>query len=244
MNCHHGCIFYILELFYFLIQVFVIFGIGVNLLIVSLGSIERYLLIFNHIFFSQHIILLRQIPLILCIVIPLIFYAIKCDTTFNYNSIGCGLPCSFYILKFLIILKNIIFICLPVLLTILFSCLLIIRIYIQRRKMKRQRQFWKESIQIITQLLPIIILYLIIWLPLSVLFYFSTFGTTVQRTTVTPLINDYFGNFKYLVNLIYPFLALFGQSELRTKILKFFCRSNLHLTQTVAPAIPLANMLY
>ncbi|UJR14880.1 hypothetical protein I4U23_001864 [Adineta vaga] len=201
--------------------------VSVNLLTIALGSVERYLLIFDQRFVSNHLILLRQIPLLLCILSPIIFYSItiygvQCETTYIYSNIGCGLPCFFFISTFAVIFKNIVMICAPVILTIVTSALLLIRVYIQRKKMQRQRNFWKENVKMIIQLLPIIILYLVVWIPLSVLFYFSTFGTQTQKLIVRPLINDYFGNLKYFVNLIYPFLVLLGQTELRNKFKNTF----------------------
>lgn len=217
----------------------------VNLSIIALGSIERYLLIFNHIIFTRNIRFLQRISLISCIIIPSIFYAIciyaiQCETVFNYRVVGCGLPCSFSLSKSITIFKNIVFIILPVIITILISCSLIIRIYIQRKKLKRQRQFWRESIQMFAQLFPIIILYLIIWIPLGVLFYFITFGTIIQRPIASSLINDYFGNLKYLVNLIYPFLVLSSQKKFREKLKKIFGWSNPRINPTVARMLPLA----
>ncbi|CAF0816668.1 unnamed protein product [Adineta steineri] len=222
--------------------------VSINLLIMALTSIDRYLLIFNHIFLSQHTILLRQIPLLLCILFPSIFYiigiyGIPCKNIYNYNTIGCGLPCFFSLSSFAVIFKNIIMICLPVMLTIAMSCVLITRVYIQRKSMKRRRNFWKESIQMIIQLLPILILYLSIWIPLSILFYFSTFGTKKEKNIVMPLINDYFGNLKYLVNLIYPFLVLFGQIELRTKIKTILSNCCRYRRRARAAVVPLTNTI-
>ena len=216
--------------------------VSINLLVIAFSSLERYLLVFHHRFLSNHSILLRQIPLLISILFPTIFYTvgifgIPCQATYNFNAIACGSLCFTALSPIANIFKNIILVCLPVIFTILISILLIIRVYIQRRKMQRQRQFWKESIQMILQLIPIIILYLIIWIPMSILFYFVTFGSISERKIALPLVSDVFGHIKYLVNLVCPFLVLLGQPEIRQKVKRIICCLNPHRRQTIAPAI-------
>jgi hypothetical protein len=87
-----------------------------ELLIVALGSIERYLL--------QFFIIYSYLVIVLFFNKFHYFYVFYFQLVFNAVSIYDG-----------------------------HSSLLSIRIYIQRMKMKRQREFWKENIRMITQLL-------------------------------------------------------------------------------------------
>jgi len=200
--------------------------VSINLLIIAFGSLERYLLVFHSRFLSQHDFLLRKLPLFISILLPMIFYTIgifgiQCQTFYIYTNVGCGAPCFLSTTILVTIFKNIILVCLPVSLTVCMSCLLLIRVYIQRKKMKRQYHIWTNNLQMIIQLFPIIILYSIIWIPMSILFYVATFGSTSEQQIVRPLISDVFGNLKYLVNLIYPFLACFGQREIRMMFIRW-----------------------
>lgn len=208
----------------------------------AIASFEHYLFIFHRIFLSQHIFLLRQLPIVVSILLPAIFYAVSiyvpsCITIFNYTRMGCGLPCFFIINYFAAIFKNIIINSFPVIAIIIFNFLILIRVLIQQKKMKRQRVHWHENIRMISQLLPLAILYLIIWIPMCVMFYFNTFGTDAQRSFANSLINDYFSNLKYLINFFCPFLILMGQSELLKKIKNlFYCRPGQHVA-VVAPIL-------
>jgi hypothetical protein len=209
----------------------------------AIARFEHYLFIFHRVFLTQHTFLLRQLPVVLCIILPTIFYAVSiyiplCTTIFDYTRVGCGLPCFFITNQFAIIFKNIIIVSLPVIMIIILNIFIFIRILIQQKKMKRHRICWHENIRMVSQLLPLAVLYSVIWIPLSVLFYFNTLGNAAQKLLANLLINDYFANLKYLINFFCSFLILMGQSELREKILKvfscFYCRPRQHVA-VVAP---------
>ncbi|CAF3801084.1 unnamed protein product [Adineta steineri] len=192
--------------------------VSISQFIMALGSIDHYLFIFHRVFLTEHTLLLLHLPLFLCIFLPIIFYAVSiyipsCITIFLHDRIGCGIPCFFSAIQFAHILKNIIINSFPVITIIIFNILIVIRVFIQRNKMKRLRRRWQENVLLISQLLPLAILYLIIWIPMCILFCIITVGTPLQQSSANLLINNYFGNLTYIINFFCPFLICVGEHE-------------------------------
>ena len=71
---------------------------GIILMLMSYGSVERNLLIFYRPFLFRHLIVLHHVPIVLCIVYPLVFYTsiiygYPCVNALDYTMNLCGGPC-------------------------------------------------------------------------------------------------------------------------------------------------------
>jgi hypothetical protein len=149
--------------------------IGLHLM--ALGSIERYLLVFHHVFLARHRFILSTLPMLICIIYLSIFYDATiygsswCTYKVDYSVLACGPPCylieSYFYPLFGILAHHV----LPIFITAIANVVLLIAIAIlqQKAKMKRNNR-WRKNLRISCQLLSIALLYLIVWLPICILF--------------------------------------------------------------------------
>jgi hypothetical protein len=171
------------------------------LMLTAHTAIERYLLVFQHIFFHQHLIILHYIPMIFCCIYPILLYIYfiffyPCTNQFNYTMITCGGPCYYYQ---------------PAIST-LASFTLLTRVIRQKHHMQ-QRRMWKKNWRLVIQLLYIVILHNIVWLPMvicSSIMFFST----VSQSILINLTIDILPNGIYIVILLCPFISLLSLPEL------------------------------
>jgi len=80
------------------------------------ASIERYWLIFHRAFYDRHILFLHYIPIILCIIYPLILYSslvtsYPCTNSFDYSYWTCGGACYLYQVRYRLHMKFFFFFC-------------------------------------------------------------------------------------------------------------------------------------
>ncbi|UJR12525.1 hypothetical protein I4U23_016700 [Adineta vaga] len=195
----------------------------VGLHLMALGSIERYLLVFHHRYISKYRLYLSTIPIIICIIYPIIWYvtlmytAWWCTYTPDYGEVECGLPCyitasSFY-LSFIIYVHHLI----PVFTTTFANIILVGRVLHQQAKMKRNNS-WRRNLQMTTQLLSIAFLYLILWLPHCILASIPLFVQGDISIQARFLYTEYFANLTSIFVCLCPFIALIGLNHLHNKI--------------------------
>jgi hypothetical protein len=189
----------------------------------ALGSIERYLLVFHHIFLARYRPFLSTIPMIICIVYPTVWYVTVTFTSWwctykpNYSTVECGLPCyltnSAFYLAFIICAQHL----LPIFITTVANVSLIIGVLHRRGKMKRNNS-WQKNLRMTTQLLSVAFLYVVVWLPHCILSAFPLFTKGNAKVIASSLSTEYFINIMSIYVCLYPFIALVGLSHLHDKI--------------------------
>ncbi|CAF2746961.1 unnamed protein product [Rotaria sp. Silwood2] len=186
------------------------------LMLMGFTAIERYLLVFHNQFLQQHLFVLHYMPIIFCIIYPIGLYTYliffyPCINQFTYTMITCGGPCYFYQTT-ISILDEFIDLVLPVAVSSLASLALLSRVLWQKHYMQ-QRQMWKKNRRLVIQLLYIVILYNIVWLPMIICSSIMLFSPVPQPFLVELSINILpYGI--YIVILLCPFVSLMSLPEL------------------------------
>ncbi|UJR07328.1 hypothetical protein I4U23_011615 [Adineta vaga] len=192
-------------------------------------SIERYLLIFHNPFLFKHKIILHYIPMITFIVMPFIYvvYVVKflpCENHFDYHSWACGTAC--YLTHPVTGTFSWVFaIIAPLIVMILFNIFLIGRVlYLKKRMM--QRRIWIKNRKMLFQLLSLIGMLYISWMPSSITSVINTFHST-------PLSYEFSTNwtlicFIYVAALFSPLTAILAMPELKEEIFRCLNRWTQH----------------
>ena len=192
----------------------------INGILMAWISIERHILIF-HRQFIQNIVgwkrkLLRIVPLIFCTLWGPLYYMLTviispmCIPAFNFNSLLCGLPCylftnwgTFDLFVDVISPVLIIFLCnLALFLRVVYQNMIVIgRTRNNNRKRQRKLAF---------QLGLISFVYLIVWMPLSII----QLGEIYIDPTFLFDYLDTFNFLVYIVPLILPMICLLSMPEI------------------------------
>jgi hypothetical protein len=160
---------------------------------------------------------------LVCYIIIFYFIVIffpPCHNTYNYTLPVCNnFPCYLedsILGKWDSIVNSI----LPTILISFFIVTLLIRVYLQKRRL-RQPIRWRKQRKMIVQLVPISVLYLTINIPLNILMLAHLCGLSER---VGGSVQLYFDFLCYLIVLLFPFFCIGSLSELRKKIklLKLF----------------------
>ncbi len=194
----------------------------IDLHLMALASIERYLLVFHHMFLARYRLYLSTIPMVICIIYPTTWYVTLtysswwCTYQPNYYLVECGYVCylgnSFY-LAFMISAQHLS----PIFITTFANVTLVIAVLHQKGKMKRSNS-WQKNLRMTTQLLSVAFIYLIVWLPHCILAAFPLFTEGSVNVTTGFINNEYFLNLISIYVCLYPFVALIGLSHLHDKI--------------------------
>ena len=99
----------------------------------------------------------------------------------------------------------------PAFIIIFGSIFLLIHVLWSRREMQRNLRNWSKNWKMIVQLLGIASLYIIIWIPLSIITLISTFHSDLETTVH---VEDYFFFLTYLCEMTVPIGALFCCPEI------------------------------
>jgi len=102
----------------------------------------------------------------------------------------------------------------PTIIITIFSVTLLIRVYLQKRRL-RQTNLWRKQRKMTVQLLSYSVLYLITNIPLNILFVAHLSGLPDDVGVYVQLYFDYLC---YFVILLFPFVCLGILSELRKKL--------------------------
>ncbi|CAF1174160.1 unnamed protein product [Rotaria sordida] len=186
------------------------------LMLMGLTAIERYLLVFHNQFLHQHLIVLHYIPMIFCIIYPIGLYTYliffyPCINQFTYTMITCGGPCYFFETR-ISILDQFIDLVFPVTVSSLASLALLSRVLWQKRRMQQGRM-WQKNRRLLIQLLYIVILYNLVWLPMIICSSIMLFSPIPQPFLIELSINILpYGI--YIVILVCPFVSLMSLPEL------------------------------
>jgi hypothetical protein len=186
------------------------------LMLTAHTAIERYLLVFQRIFFHQHLFVLHYIPIVFCCIYPIILYIYlivfyPCINQFDYTMLTCGGPCYFYepAVSTFDQFANLV---LPVAVSTFASLVVLSRVIRQKNRMQQHRM-WRKNRRLVVQLLYVVILHNIVWLPMVICSSIMFFSTGSQSILVDLSINI-LPNGIYVVILLCPFISLVSLPEL------------------------------
>jgi hypothetical protein len=200
----------------------------------------------HQIFLRRYKLLLLHIPLILCFIIPIIWYSLlifvyPCKNILQYLSFQCGVLCYLKNSPAFINFENFTFFIVPIIIIVIVNMTLIVSVLIQKSQMKRARRFglWRSHLRMIIQLMSIAILYLSIHIPSCILLIMGTYTqyNRFQSWAVRIRI-QYFIHLKYLVIFGYPFVVLAGQREM-LQAMRDLTRTRWRTRVIVVTAVPI-----
>ncbi len=215
------------------------FVLGGNILmLMSYGSIERYLLIFHRAFIFRHLIILHYLPIIICLVYPFLYYVgmiyiYPCVNYFDYTTNLCGGPC--YVFDPLPSTFDLIFnLAFFETIGVVTNIVLVIRVLRKKYRMKQQNM-WKKNRRLLVQVLSITVLHNIMLFFMVIFMLIELFSPVPQPTLVDITFNELqYG--VYLVHLLCPFVSLIGLPELWPYTISRFCK-RFFTGNTVQPTI-------
>jgi len=176
-------------------------------------SVQRHILIFNsHLLrIQKKRFLIHHLPLLLCVVYPTLLYLAlvviyPCDgTLWDFSSNLCGLAnCYLVYNNILATFDWAVDNGLPVVVIILANVVLVGRII--RQKRRRQQQIsWQKQRHMTLQLLSISCLYIIAWLPNTIIAVIQELG---ESDFIAQIQSNYIFDLLYLVCLLIPWVCV------------------------------------
>ena len=122
------------------------------------GSVERNRLIFYRPFLFRHLIVLHHVPIVFCIVYPLVFYTsiiygYPCVNTLDYTTNLCGGPC-FILDKVPSVLDLLVNLALVERIGVFANIVLVTRVLHGKHRMKQNNK-WKKTRRLLVQVLSV-----------------------------------------------------------------------------------------
>ncbi|CAF3953876.1 unnamed protein product [Rotaria sp. Silwood1] len=192
-------------------------------------SIQRYLFIYHEQFILRHMILLHYGPVIfLYLYCPLLYVGIvvlyKCKPIYDVKLYICGGPC--YSLELGLGLFDWVGNGISMeLTTLIVNVIVTIRHFIQRYRMKRAiltvdgRRQWNRSVKLGAQLIAIGMIYVIGWVPYSLIVLIQMFQSSQE---LVDILSRFLAYLPYLQELILPFVAILYMPEVKGKLVALF----------------------
>ncbi|CAF3458080.1 unnamed protein product [Rotaria sp. Silwood2] len=200
----------------------------VILMLMCHASIERYLLVFHHVFIYHHLIIFHYLPIIFSIIYPFLFYFgfiffYPCVSQYDYTKITCQGPCYLFerIPGSIDLLINI---TLPLCISILSNIFLLCRVFHQKHRMKQQQK-WKKNRHLVIQLISIVIVHNLVWLPIIICLLIELFSSVVDQILIDLSVNLFTYSI-YIVIMICPFVSLLGLHDVRQQFIPRSSMSN------------------
>lgn len=199
-----------------------------SIFLTAIASIQRHILIFHaQWFYSSRVkCLSHYLPIFMCIFYPIIFYLATiifypCHRLEIEDSLYCPQPC--YTDSFVLFNIDWIFnTAFPLLTIILANFTLIVRVIRSMRKIRRRQSLtWKRQRKLTLQLLSLSYLYVLGWVPSTVLSILQSFTRPTLLEDIPQL--DYLNFLTYFVCPLQSFICLLGLPELIKRI-KGVCR--------------------
>ncbi|CAF0810004.1 unnamed protein product [Adineta ricciae] len=193
----------------------------VHTMVFAWAMIERHILIFHESWIStrRKRFLVHYVPLIALLLYWFVFYFVvyffpPCENRFRPWSLICIYPCLYdnYTLSMWDFIAHQI---VPIAIITVFSSGLILRVFLQKRRMRRALN-WQQHRKMIIQALSIAFLYVIILLPFTVVYIIRyIYGISSYFIGAFYL---YINFFTYFVILLYPFVCALTLPELKTRM--------------------------
>ena len=218
-----------------------VFGCSIHTMAVA--SIQRYILIFHRNFMNtpvKHYLPFLLPPVLLFIwYIALIFFY-PCEQHFDNTQLWCGGSCySYYAVSGSINWITTCFI--PILLTLIFNVLLLLRMVHQKFKMQRHRS-WRKTRKLTIQLVWVSFLFLTIYLPYII---FALIRLWIDPSFLSIPSMTYLAYTLYLVPLLMPFICLMVFPQIMTELKKCCCYRYITMRQrrTQQTIVPIHSQL-
>jgi hypothetical protein len=205
-----------------LIWWFMDFGLFTGcIIIMAWGSVERYLLIFHDRMFlnKKKRWIFHYLPLIILLFYILIFYTIAvffppCQNTYDYTLPVCDeFPCYLND-RILGTWDTVINNALSTFIICIASVILLVRVYLQKRRL-HQPNLWRKQRKMTIQLLCGCVLYLSPNIPFNTLTFAHLCGLSNSIGLEAQLYADFLC---YFVVILYPFVCFGSLSEIRNKV--------------------------
>lgn len=192
--------------------------------IMAIASIQRYIFIFHkHLMNSsfKHYIPIFLPPIFLFIWYIVLIFFYPCQQQFDYTQMWCFGAC--YVYQYIIgtidwMISSVV----PVLLTVIFNIVLILRVIYQKYKMQRGRT-WRTTRKLAIQLLSISFLFLAIYLPLII---FGLIRLWIDPLFLFVFTMNYYAYAIYCVPLLMPLVCLISLPEIIIQMKRLCCCSN------------------
>ena len=185
-------------------------------MLMSYGSVERNLLIFYRPFLFRHLIVLHHVPIVLCIVYPLVFYTsiiygYPCVNALDYTMNLCGGPC-FTFDRVPSVLDLLVNLALVELIGVFANIVLVTRVVRGKDRMKRNNK-WKKTRRLLVQVLSVTSLHNVLILLVVSCGFVMLFSSSSPSAWIDLTFNILqYG--VYLGHLLSPFVTLLGLPEL------------------------------
>ena len=210
------------------------------------ASAERHLIIFHvrQIFNTNFKrLILHYLPLGLCVIYALIFYAVavygqfncRNDEHFHYDEIFCGRTCYVHADVILSTIDLVINRITCSVLILIFNLALLLRV-LHAKRARNQLIRWRRHKKLMIQMLSIATLYLLGTLPASIAELIHVFSLTEHNEEESVIQEEIFLYLFYFISLIIPFICLVSLPEISSKISSFICckRATTNVTPHVA----------
>ncbi|CAF1228944.1 unnamed protein product [Adineta steineri] len=200
-------------------------------LLMAFASIERFVLIF----FSTVITgsgrrkcFFHYIPMIFCCVLVIFWYIIllflyPCVNTFNFSSFLCNSACyqSNVVIGTIDWVGTVL---LPVLITIVFNVLLLIRVILQKRRLHIGMN-WRRSRKMLIQLLSVVLIFLCTQIPLTI---FALIRLIFDPNFLSTIVILWYYFTTYFIILLIPFAYVITTNEIHKHLIILkFCKPRL-----------------
>ena len=186
-------------------------------MLITFASIQRYLLVFHNNLVRRHLFLLHYLPIIFCLTYPCLFYFglilfYPCVQRYDYTKITCQGPCYLFerIPGTLDLFINLVF---PLTICVCTNVILLFRILHQKHRMKQQNK-WKKNRSLVIQIVSIVFVHNLIWLPIVVCLLINLFSPVPQQFFIDLSVNLFTYSI-YMVIMICPVISVFIFSDLR-----------------------------
>lgn len=204
------------------------------ILLITYASIQRYLLVFHNNLVPNHRILLHYFPIAFCLLYPALYYIgliffYPCVNVYDYTMITCQGPCYLFerLLGTLDLLINL---ALPVTICVLVNVTLLVRVLLQKHRMKQQNK-WQKNRSLLIQLMSIVLVHNLIWIPIIICLLINLFSPTPQQFFIDLSVNLFTYSI-YIVIMICPLVSIFTVADLRKQLtLAFHWTNHLHPAQ-------------
>lgn len=160
----------------------------------------------------------HYIPITICIIYPWLCYFVliflyPCKPVYDYTQLLCMMPC-YFLTKSVGSIDTFLNNWVPIFTIPILSGTLFIRFLVQKRRMQMELFQWKRDRRMVIQLLSITSLYCCMWAPLQVA---AVYANMFNGGIAPSFLVDYLGSLPYFVHLLYPFVILVSNPELRQR---------------------------
>ena len=124
----------------------------------------------------------------------------------------------------------------PLSICVLVNLFLLFRVLHQKHRMKQQQK-WKKNRHLVIQLMSIVFIHNLVWLPIIISLLNTLFSPEVQQISIDLSVNLFTYSI-YIVIMICPFISLLGLSDIRQAMIPRRFRGNQTQPTAHTPVAP------